>query len=346
MANFYGTDIDDATNGTNFVNLYGGDGRDFLTGTAGPNEIYGGQGNDALLGADFLTVLGTATLADPFRGFTFGPTGNDYLEGGAGDDIAYGADGNDTIYGGDGNESGIITSFSNQVGIGGLFGGDGDDFIDGGNGNDLLEGENGNDALSGGAGNDTANGGAGSDFLDGGAGADFLNGGLDNDFIRGGLDADTLNGNEGNDVLDGNEGNDSIDGGAGRDALYGGGNRDVLSGGLGRDLYYGGAGADLFDFNAVNETGRSSSSRDQIYDFQRGQDDIDLRTIDANTLRSGNNAFKFIGTDAFSDTAGELRIRDSGHHIIVQGDVNGDGRSDFEILVRNVDILSKGDFLL
>ncbi len=151
---------------------------------------------------------------------------------------------------------------------------------------------------------------------------------------------------DGDDTLYGSEGNDNLDGGVGRDSLYGGGNRDILSGGLGRDLYDGGGGADLFDFNATNETGRSSSSRDQILDFQRRQDDIDLRTIDANTDRSGNNAFHFIGFNAFSDRAGELRIRDSGSHIIVQGDVDGDGRSDFEILVRNVDTLSRGDFLL
>jgi Ca2+-binding RTX toxin-like protein len=316
-----------------------------LAGTPTANEIYGGQGNDVLLGTTYLTfppVGGTGAFGNP----TFGPSGNDYLEGGTGDDIGYGADGDDTIYGGDGNESGTISAFSGQTFVGGLFGGDGNDFIDGGNGNDSLDGGNGNDSLYGGSGNDTAEGGAGNDVMDGGAGADSLSGGLDADFIFGGLDTDTLGGNDGDDTLYGSEGNDSLDGGAGRDALYGGGDRDILSGGLGRDLLDGGRGRDLFDFNATNETGRSSSSRDQILDFHRGQDDIDLRTIDANTDRSGNNSFHFIGSNAFSDTAGELRIRDSGSHIIVQGDVNGDGRSDFEILVRNVDTLSRGDFVL
>jgi Ca2+-binding RTX toxin-like protein len=42
MPNFYGNDSDNFTNNTNFDNLYGGDGRDFLTGTPGANQIYGG----------------------------------------------------------------------------------------------------------------------------------------------------------------------------------------------------------------------------------------------------------------------------------------------------------------
>ena len=72
------------------------------------------------------------------------------------------------------------------------------------------------------------------------------------------------------------------------------------------------------------------------------QDDIDLRTIDANTERSGNNVFPFHRFQCVLPLVLEsLRLRDSGSHIIVQGDVNGDGRSDFEILVRNVDTLSR-----
>ena len=86
-------------------------------------------------------------------------------------------------------------------------------------------------------------------------------------------------------------------------------------------------------------------NRDQILDFQRGADDIDLRTIDAKTVISGNQAFKFIGTSGFHDVKGELRYIDKGSSCIVQGDVNGDGNADFEIYVK-VGALSKGDFLL
>jgi hypothetical protein len=52
------------------------------------------------------------------------------------------------------------------------------------------------------------------------------------------------------------------------------------------------------------------------------------------------------GSANFEDRAGELRIRDLGDHVIVQGDVNGDGRSDFEIYVRDVGTLTRADFLL
>ena len=103
MANFYGDESDNVCRGSAFDTLYGGNGNDFLVGVATANEIYGGQGNDVLLGTTYLTfppVGGTGPFGDP----TFGPSGNDYLEGGTGDDIGYGADGDDTIYGGDGNE--------------------------------------------------------------------------------------------------------------------------------------------------------------------------------------------------------------------------------------------------
>jgi serralysin len=60
---------------------------------------------------------------------------------------------------------------------------------------------------------------------------------------------------------------------------------------------------------------------------------------------NGNNKFVFIGRDDFSDTKGELRIEDLGPKVIVQGDVNSDGKADFEILVK-VGSLSTGDFLL
>jgi hypothetical protein len=74
-------------------------------------------------------------------------------------------------------------------------------------------------------------------------------------------------------------------------------------------------------------------------------DDIDLSTIDAKARVSGNNGFHWIATQSFHDMKGELRYTDKGSSCLVQGDVTGDGKADFEILVK-VGTLGAGDFLL
>jgi Ca2+-binding RTX toxin-like protein len=122
-------------------------------------------------------------------------------------------------------------------------------------------------------------------------------------------------------------------GGAGNDTIFGSQGNDTVSGGLGQDTLYGNGGADTFLYRNVAES--TSASRDEIKDFTLG-DVIDLSQIDANSLLDGNQAFSFIGSAAFTaqQHAGELRAIDTGGGIWqVQGDVNGDGTADFEILV-------------
>jgi Ca2+-binding RTX toxin-like protein len=127
--------------------------------------------------------------------------------------------------------------------------------------------------------------------------------------------------------------------------MNGGIGNDVLTGGNGRDIQVGGVGVDRFDFNLIGET-KVGALRDRLNDFKHGQGDkIDLSGIDAKTGIAGNQAFTFIGDDAFSDTKGELRFKDLGAKVIVQGDVNGNGTADFEIFV-NIGSLVKGDFIL
>ncbi|MGH6736861.1 MAG: beta strand repeat-containing protein [Methyloceanibacter sp.] len=156
--------------------------------------------------------------------------------------------------------------------------------------------------------------------------------------------ADSIDAKGGNDKVDARAGNDTIFGGSGKDTLKGGDGNDVITGGAHHDLLYGGSGSDDFDFNKISES-KKGSQRDKINHFQRNQDDIDLRDIDAKGGVSGNQKFKWIGKDDFSETKGELRYEDNGSKVIVQGDVNGDGKADFEIFVA-VGSLAKGDFLL
>jgi len=145
----------------------------------------------------------------------------------------------------------------------------------------------------------------------------------------------------GNDVFKGQNGTvvGVVNGGSGNDTITCGAGDDILVGGAGRDILRGGGGNDFFDFNSTDDSVRGTN-RDQIRDFKRG-DKIDLAGIDANINADGNQKFKFIGDNVFSKKAGELRFKND----ILQGDVNGDGKADFEILV-NVNNLVKGDFVL
>jgi Ca2+-binding RTX toxin-like protein len=219
----------------------------------------------------------------------------------------------------------------------------GDDIIQIGAGGfgDAL-GEQGDDTLFG---NDLSNilsGGLGNDFLSGNAGNDFLFGDAGDDLLDGGADNDQMFGGDGLDDLFGNAGNDRLSGGADDDILSGDAGSDRLIGGLGRDLLTGGADKDIFDFNSIKESVKGSN-RDQILDFNHAvdHDQIDVSGIDANTRMQGDQAFHFIGSHHFDRHAAELRY--SNH--ILQGDVNGDGRVDFEIQI-NADHLVKGDFVL
>ena len=162
----------------------------------------------------------------------------------------------------------------------------------------------------------------------------------------------TLAGGDFNDTLFGLGGNDRLFGHGGKDKMDGGTGDDYLRGGLGRDTMTGGAGRDVFDFNSIKDTGKAAAKRDVITDFKHKTDDIDLKDIDANSKKPGDQAFKFIGTADFHHKAGELhyvKINNPGakHDMtIVSGDTNGDGKADFQIELSHLVTLTKVDFIL
>ena len=67
--------------------------------------------------------------------------------------------------------------------------------------------------------------------------------------------------------------------------------------------------------------------------------------MDANIGTSGNQAFAWIGTAAFGSVAGQLRLV-PGANSVLQGDVNGDGVADFEVLLYAIATVSVNDILL
>lgn len=303
-----------------------------------------------------------------------------------GDNTATGIGGNDTLFGGEGNDSIVGGSGNDEINGAEhndyLMGNAGNDTISGGGGHDTIEGGAGADSLSGGAnGHDlvdyhSSNGrviikltfGDTTTGQGGHAAGDRINGFNDVsgshyddiiiDTVQGTTyNANTFYGNAGNDRLTlggnkdvgyGDDGDDTLNGGAGNDTLSGGRGHDVLIGGTGVDSFAGDLGADAFVFSRLNHSGKTATTRDRIIDFRHAQgDEIDLSGIDAKSATTSvNEAFKFIGTNAFHKKAGELQLFDTGPSMLVRGDVNGDGQADFTILVMNVAKLVVGDFIL
>lgn len=154
----------------------------------------------------------------------------------------------------------------------------------------------------------------------------------------------------GSDIFEGGPAPENISGLDGDDVLSGGGGNDVLIGGLGKDFLTGGADADVFDFNLKTESRKGILKRDVILDFSGvgGElDHIDLSDIDANSHKRGNQDFKFIDAHKFHHRAGELQVKyDAANQIaIVQGDIDGNGKADFQIEVYTSTKLFRDDFV-
>ncbi|WP_395660327.1 S8 family serine peptidase [Aestuariivirga sp.] len=242
------------------------------------------------------------------------------------------------------------------------------DTINGLGGNDTISGNGGDDTIDGGADNDTISGNSGDDTIDGGSGDDTLNGGTN--IVAGdtvsyasatagvtvtlastisqntaGAGSDTLSGFEN---LTGSNHNDRLTGSTGANVIKGVSGDDVITGGRGADILWGGEGSDTFDFNAVNESGITTTSRDVIMDFQQGQDRIDLGSIDASSVQSGNNAFLFRGESSAFGTApnGEIRYMHQDGLTVIYGDTDRDSTPEFQIALNGIYTLTSADFIL
>lgn len=159
--------------------------------------------------------------------------------------------------------------------------------------------------------------------------------------VRGTGQADKIFGTNSMDYIITGSGNDQIRGSAGNDVLYGG---------TGGDKLWGGEDADTFLYKAINES--TLKNPDIIYDWQHvagggTRDVIDLRAIDARSDYSGNQPFKWLGAKDFSGKKGQLNYKyekDGDTH--VYGDLNGDKKADFEIILDGKIKMYADDFFL
>jgi Ca2+-binding RTX toxin-like protein len=145
------------------------------------------------------------------------------------------------------------------------------------------------------------------------------------------------------------DGNLILFGGAGHDTLTAGDGADLLVGGARADGLTGGAGADTFRYDAAGDS--IAGAEDLIGDFQTGLDKIDLSRIDADSATAGDQAFHWIGSNAFSGggapSAGELRVYENGGYGWIEGDTDGDGLADLVIVLQvGTAPLVQEDFLL
>lgn len=312
--------------------LIGLGGNDTLDGGAGVDRLYGGVGNDIYIvdnGNDRVTEAVGEGSDTVMSSVTYGLRADAEIELLRALDLASadpitlaGNDFSQTIKGNAGDNS--------LIGLGG------NDLLDGGAGVDRLYGGTGNDGYIVDNANDrvTENAGEGTDTVY--ASVSYaLRAGVEVETMRTADPAATsalsLTGNEFGQSIVGNAGANTLIGLGGNDTLDGGAGADRLYGGTGNDLLVGGGGADNFVIADLGGT-------DRIADFARGEDVIDLRQIDANNGVAGDQAFTFIGANAFTGTAGQVQTYVSNGVNYVAGDVNGDGVADFVIDLGSVQV--------
>jgi serralysin len=314
-------------------NAVGGSGNDEITGNVGANALTGGAGDDTLRGG----------------------LGDDLLRGGSGIDLMAGGEGSDTYY---------VDAVGDRVREAAGEGGDvvwtGIDWtLEAGQAVEVIRANAGEAGLTL-TGNELGNwlvSGAGADLLIGGGGNDsfYVNGAEDRVMELAGQGSDTVFASIGYalaagqeiEILRANAGATglALAGNEGANRVVGGDGNDTLSGGLGQDTLTGGEGADVFRFLGLAES-PASMLRDYVSDFVSGVDLIDLSAIQAIAGAAVDAGFAFRGKDGFTKQAGELHQIKAGANTVVEGDVNGDGRADLQILLKGHLDLTAGDFLL
>lgn len=366
--------------------LYGGAGDDILRGGSGVDRFYGGAGFDRVSFADAVTqgvvvdlrrqlilndgfgnrekmnsieALGASTR---FRDIFHGDDGRNGLIGNQGDRL-FGHGGDDTfqidgivdtvVDGGDGRDHLLLLGYQttfDDIGISGEIAATDRVVVD------LSRGLIVNDGF-------------------GGTGRirdieDFTSFAATGSRLTGSDGANQLTGGVGDDRLMGMGGDDALLGGDGDDQLFGGDGDDVLVGGTGKDQLTGGDGSDIFVFSGFTkagtyfneqgevvtlilpgDSGENQRDADRILDFSKAQGDtIDLSSIDAmvepNSADPVDDAFTWIGTDAFSGAGGEARYVIRKGNTFVQLDIGGEAGGAMVIRLDGEHVLTAADFVL
>ena len=296
--------------------LVGNSGANTLNGAAGADTLIGGAGNDVY----YVDNVGDSVRESVTAGVDTG--GTDLVQSTLGATTLGSFIENGRIL-----ATGTASMTGNSLGNY-LYAGRGDNAINGSGGNDTVSYYFG---VSGTAGVTVSLANTGAQVT-GGSGTDTLAG---IEHLRGSNNVDQLTGNTLGNWLYGYGGNDVLSGGNGADSLVGGAGQDSLTGGQGNAL---------FDFNALSEMGVTSTTRDIVTDFVRGQDRIDLASLDANTATSANEAFSatFVAASAAFTAAGQLKFASG----VLYGNTDADAEAEFALQLTGVSALSASDVVL
>jgi Ca2+-binding RTX toxin-like protein len=332
-------DVTDTEDGADV--LKGGGGDDWLRGGSGEDWLYGDSGNDTASYARSPSGVSVAL----FSGYAGGGDaqgdhledienlfGSDYADNLSGDDGKNAIDGDggdDLIFG-----FGDADTLTGSTGHDKLYGGDGDDKLDGGTGNDDLFGHAGDDRLTG---------SSGADLLDGGAGFDVAIYTASNAAVT--IDLSVALESGGHATGDALVGIEGLLGSNHDDKLSGDGADNWLGGGHGTDTLKGNGGADTFDFRPYRTD--LGAQADSILDFSQAEGDkIQISPLESAGPYGGALYFAFIGDDAFSGEAGELRFEHSGSDTWLSGDSDGDAVADVQIKCVGTIAFTANDFIL
>ena len=128
-------------------------------------------------------------------------------------------------------------------------------------------------------------------------------------------------------------GNDALIGGDQTDLLIGLKGNDRLVGNRGGDVLIGGKGKNKFVYAAIKDSPNRNGEQDQILGFGK-KDKLDLSGF--------NQKLRFIGSDGFKGTAGDVRFKNE----TLEMDHDGDGSADFAVLMSGVNSLKGSNLIL
>ena len=153
-------------------------------------------------------------------------------------------------------------------------------------------------------------------------------------------------------IVEAGDGNDHIEPSRGSWTIYAGNGNDEIYGKTG-DTVFGGAGNDTIVINSAYNAVPGYEPSLLVQDFVQGSDGFNLFYADAKASQSGNQAYAFIGTSAFSGAEGELRYENvdlpgtANDKTIIQAESdNNHSGLEMEIVLAGLHTLQASDFVL